>query len=202
MSFADGRAVWALSPKEFASEVTLLAQDRPTPSGSPTLVIVLTDPWNTGKVLTWLSGSTWGRSATSGRSRSSWPSSVRRCGSCTGAWTLSSSTTPPRLLGVPLERTRLLLLGMAAVLVATSVTAFGVVVFVGLVAPHVARALVGGRHALVLPVAAGLGRCWSASPTPSAAPSSRRPRSPRAWSPRSSAPPTSSGCWRSRKVMA
>ena len=41
-------------------------------------------------------------------------------------------------------------------LVATSVTAVGVV-FVGLVAPHVARGLVGGRHALVLQVAAGLG---------------------------------------------
>ena len=58
---------------------------------------------------------------------------------------------------MPLERTRLLLLGMAALLVATSVTAVGIVVFVGLVAPHVARALGGGRHALVLPVAAGLG---------------------------------------------
>jgi iron complex transport system permease protein len=32
-----------------------------------------------------------------------------------------------------------------------------VIGFVGLVAPHVARALVGGRHARVLPVAALLG---------------------------------------------
>ncbi len=31
--FADGRSVWALSPKEFAREVTLLTQDRPIPLG-------------------------------------------------------------------------------------------------------------------------------------------------------------------------
>ena len=48
-------------------------------------------------------------------------------------------------------------LGVSAVLVATSVTAVGVVGFVGLVAPHLARALVGGRHGPVLWVAAGIG---------------------------------------------
>ena len=124
-----------------------------------TLVIVLTDPWNTGKVLTWLSGSTWGRTL-----EHVWPVAVALAVIGPAMWLLHRrldlvviDDDTPRLLGVPLERTRLLLLGMAAVLVATSVTAVGVVVFVGLVAPHVARALVGGRHALVLPVAAGLG---------------------------------------------
>ena len=33
LRFADGRQVWALSPKAFAREVTLLTQDRPTPLG-------------------------------------------------------------------------------------------------------------------------------------------------------------------------
>jgi ABC-type Fe3+-siderophore transport system permease subunit len=37
------------------------------------------------------------------------------------------------------------------------VSAIGVVIFVGLVAPHMARALVGGAHSRVLPVAALLG---------------------------------------------
>jgi iron complex transport system permease protein len=124
-----------------------------------TLVIVLTDPWNTGKVLTWLSGSTWGRTL-----EHVWPVAVALVVIGPAMWLLHRGLDlvvidddTPRLLGVPLERSRLLLLGMAAVLVATSVTAVGVVVFVGLVAPHVARALVGGRHALVLLVAAGLG---------------------------------------------
>ncbi|MGW1453328.1 iron chelate uptake ABC transporter family permease subunit, partial [Micromonospora sp. NPDC002411] len=39
----------------------------------------------------------------------------------------------------------------------TAVSAVGVIGFVGLVAPHAARALVGGRHSRVLPVAALLG---------------------------------------------
>jgi iron complex transport system permease protein len=58
---------------------------------------------------------------------------------------------------VRLEPTRLAALAGAAVLTATAVCAVGVVGFVGLVAPHAARALVGGRHSRVLPVAALLG---------------------------------------------
>jgi len=45
----------------------------------------------------------------------------------------------------------------AAVLAATSVAAVGVVGFLGLVAPHAARALVGGRHARVIQVSVLLG---------------------------------------------
>ena len=56
-----------------------------------------------------------------------------------------------------LERTRRITLGLAAVLGALSVAAVGIVGFVGRVAPHLARALVGGRHARTLPVAVLLG---------------------------------------------
>lgn len=63
----------------------------------------------------------------------------------------------PRIVGVSLERTRLLVLLLAALLAAMSVAAVGVVGFVGLVAPHLARALVGGRHRQALPVAVLLG---------------------------------------------
>jgi ABC-type Fe3+-siderophore transport system permease subunit len=63
----------------------------------------------------------------------------------------------PRVLGVRLERTRLLSLLAAAVLAAAAVSAIGVVIFVGLVAPHMARALVGSAHSRVLPVSALLG---------------------------------------------
>src|SRR5690606_19874532 len=59
----------------------------------------------------------------------------------------------PRLLGVRLERSRLLVLAVPAGLAATRVTAVGCVGFVGLVAPNAARSRVGGRHAVVLPVA-------------------------------------------------
>ena len=67
---------------------------------------------------------------------------------------LSLDDDIPRILGVRLERTRLIALGGAALLTAAAVSAIGVVGFVGLVAPHAARALVGGRHCAV---AAGRG---------------------------------------------
>jgi iron complex transport system permease protein len=63
----------------------------------------------------------------------------------------------PRLVGVRLETVRLVVLVTAALLAATSVAAVGVVGFVGLVAPHLARALVGGRHARSVPVAVLVG---------------------------------------------
>ena len=59
----------------------------------------------------------------------------------------------PRLIGVSLERERLLVLLTAAVLTAMAVSAVGVVGFVGLSAPHIARALVGARSLRVVPVA-------------------------------------------------
>src|SRR5699024_5666344 len=63
----------------------------------------------------------------------------------------------PRLVGVAREPIRLGVLITAAVLAAVSVPAVGVVGFIGLVAPHAARALVGARHRRVVPVAMLLG---------------------------------------------
>ncbi len=48
-------------------------------------------------------------------------------------------------LGVPVERRKLLIVGVAALLVAASVTIGGLVGFVGLVAPHACRLLLGPR---------------------------------------------------------
>ena len=123
------------------------------------MIIISTDPWNTGKALTWLSGSTYGRTA----------------GQVVPVLVALAIAVPllayarrdldllaldedtPRVLGVRLERTRMVALVSAALLTSTAVSAVGVVGFVGLVAPHAARALVGGRHVRVLPVAALLG---------------------------------------------
>ncbi|MEV6410077.1 iron ABC transporter permease [Kribbella sp. NPDC051718] len=124
-----------------------------------TFVIVYTDPWNLSLAMTWLSGSTYGRTL---------PQVIpvalallvltpvmvlaRR-----ELDLLSLDEDIPRILGVRLERTRLVALVGAALMTAAAVSAIGVVGFVGLVAPHAARALVGGRHARLLPVAALLG---------------------------------------------
>jgi ABC-type Fe3+-siderophore transport system permease subunit len=124
-----------------------------------TLIILASDPWNTPKAMTWLSGTTYGRTAD-------------RLVPLVVALVvvlplivahrkevdlLALDDDTPRVLGVRLERTRLLLLGAAAVLTAAAVAVVGVIGFVGLVAPHIARGLVGSRHTRVLPVSILLG---------------------------------------------
>jgi iron complex transport system permease protein len=60
-------------------------------------------------------------------------------------------------LGLPLERERLLLLAAAVALAGACVSVSGGIGFVGLIAPHLARRLVGPRHQIMLPVAALIG---------------------------------------------
>lgn len=60
-------------------------------------------------------------------------------------------------LGEPVERTRRIVLLLAVALAAASVAVAGTVGFVGLIAPHIARSLVGGRHTSLLPSAAAVG---------------------------------------------
>jgi iron complex transport system permease protein len=124
-----------------------------------TVMVVFTDPWNEAKALTWLAGSTYGRT---------FPQVIPvavvllvavacfvRARDELDLLALDDDT--PRVLGVGLGGARLALLTAAAVLTATAVSAIGLLSFVGLVAPHAARALVGSRHVRVLPVAALLG---------------------------------------------
>lgn len=60
-------------------------------------------------------------------------------------------------LGVAVPRTRIVVT-MAAVLSSAAIVSFtGVIGFVGLVAPHIARLLIGGDHRALLPFAAVLG---------------------------------------------
>ncbi|TDC92970.1 iron ABC transporter permease [Nonomuraea deserti] len=123
------------------------------------LIIVKADPWNTALALTWLSGSTYGRVPAQlvpvvlalllAVPLLAW---LRR-----DLDLLSLDEDSPRILGVPLEPVRLAALAGAVLLTSTAVSAVGVVAFVGLVAPHAARAMVGARHSRVLPVAALLG---------------------------------------------
>ncbi|MFI1753930.1 siderophore ABC transporter permease CdtC [Streptomyces sp. NPDC020571] len=123
------------------------------------LLIVLTDPFNATKALTWLSGSTYGRTM---------PDVVpvalalvvgigvavaRR----TELDLISLDEDTPRLLGLRLAPGRLGFLVLSVVLSATAVACAGTIGFVGLVAPHAARALVGRRHVRVVPVAVLLG---------------------------------------------
>lgn len=60
-------------------------------------------------------------------------------------------------LGEPVERTRLVTLLLAVSLASAAVAVAGAIGFVGLVAPHIARRLVGGQHLRFLPVSALVG---------------------------------------------
>ena len=103
-----------------------------------TLIVVVTDPLSTTLVLTWLSGFTYGRSLAQ-----SLPVAItllvltpvvmvarRRLD------LIALDDDSPRVLGVPLTRTRLAMLTATALLTAAAVSAAVVVGFVGLVAPH------------------------------------------------------------------
>ena len=128
-------------------------------SAVTTFLLLRADPWNTPRILTWLSGTTYGRT---------FPDvlpvavglviavpvlfSMRR-----QLDLMAIDEDTPRILGVRVEGTRFALLTIAAVLAALSVVAIGAVGFVGLVAPHLARATVGARHGRLLPVSMVLG---------------------------------------------
>lgn len=61
---------------------------------------------------------------------------------------------PARHLGVPVERLRITMLAVVALLTAAAVAVSGVVLFVGLVIPHLVRAITGPGHRLLLPASA------------------------------------------------
>ncbi|MBH5320108.1 iron ABC transporter permease [Paenibacillus sp. GSMTC-2017] len=60
-------------------------------------------------------------------------------------------------LGSRLQRQRMLLIGVAAALAGSAISFVGGIGFIGLMAPHLARRLVGSSHALLLPCAALVG---------------------------------------------
>jgi iron complex transport system permease protein len=70
---------------------------------------------------------------------------------------LTLGDDPAGLLGVDVHRTTLLLGAAATLLAAAAVAVSGLIGFVGLVVPHLARRLVGPGHRALLPAAALLG---------------------------------------------
>lgn len=60
-------------------------------------------------------------------------------------------------LGVDVKKTRIVLIVVSSVLTGTLVSVSGIVGFIGLVIPHVARMLVGSNHLRTIPIAALIG---------------------------------------------
>ncbi|MBQ0826022.1 iron ABC transporter permease [Streptomyces tagetis] len=128
-------------------------------SSVTTFLLLRADPYNTPRIFTWLSGTTYGRTLSDVV-----PVAVALAVALPVLLALRGrldllavDEDTPRIVGVRVERTRFAALAIAAVLAALSVIAVGVVGFVGLVAPHLARSLVGARHGRAIPVAMLLG---------------------------------------------
>ncbi|GAB6898848.1 iron ABC transporter permease [Kineosporia succinea] len=128
-------------------------------TGLSTFLLLRADPYDTPRILTWLSGTTYGRTA---------PDVLPVLAVLLVATPLvfgmrrqldllAIDEDTPQIFGVRREHARLVLLTTAAAVAAVSVIAVGVVGFVGLVAPHLARALVGVRHGRIVPVAMLIG---------------------------------------------
>ena len=64
---------------------------------------------------------------------------------------LALGESAARHLGVDVEKLRLIAIVIVAVLVSSGVAFTGIILFVGLVVPHVMRMLVGPGHRLLLP---------------------------------------------------
>lgn len=122
-------------------------------------VIVLRTDMRLAQALVWLSGSTYAQNWSDVWGLGGWALVL-----VPAAWLTARHLDLLGLgddtalgLGLPVERSRLLQLGLAVMLAAAAVSTVGTVAFVGLVAPHAARLLVGGRHRHLLPVAVLLG---------------------------------------------
>lgn len=124
-----------------------------------TLMIVGTEPWNQTRAITWLGGSTFG---------ATWVqqapmvvglvvAAVMLAGTRRDLDLLQLDDETPQVLGISVGPTRLAVLSVAVLLTAAATASVGVIAFVGLVAPHAARILIGRQHHWMLPLSALLG---------------------------------------------
>ncbi|NHN56602.1 iron ABC transporter permease [Calidifontibacter sp. DB0510] len=124
-----------------------------------TFLIARTDPSDQSRALTWLGGSTYGASLAGALV----VGVIAVAGLAAGVWAhhrldlIQLDADTPALLGVSTMRVRAGAIVVSVVLVAAATSVVGVVGFVGLVAPHLARVLLGARHRGLLVLAALLG---------------------------------------------
>nr|WP_052745456.1 iron ABC transporter permease [Allosalinactinospora lopnorensis] len=145
-------------------------------------MLVVGAQMNLSAALTWLSGSTYARDFTAlGWLAAPAAAAVLLVCLSRSVDLLAFGDDLPRALGLSLGRARVLVLGCSAVLASGTAAAVGTVGFVGLVAPHLARRIVGGATARLVPMAALLGAVLVVSADAWAGPCSLRWRSRSAW---------------------
>jgi ABC-type Fe3+-siderophore transport system permease subunit len=121
--------------------------------------LIVRHPSDINAALLWLSGSLWNRSWSNVYSLLPWIAVLLPI-----VWANFAKLNVFQLgdemtaaLGVRIGRQRFWLLLLAVALAGISVSAVGAIGFIGLIAPHIARSLVGGRHQWLIPLAALIG---------------------------------------------
>ncbi|MDO4777119.1 MAG: iron chelate uptake ABC transporter family permease subunit [Cardiobacteriaceae bacterium] len=117
--------------------------------------LMLTSPLEINTAVLWLTGSLWGRSWTFVQVAIPLlilliPLAIFHSKTFD---LLTLGDAKAATLGVNVPRERLFLLALAVLLAAVAVAVAGPIAFLGLVAPHLARKIIGGRHLYLLPAA-------------------------------------------------
>jgi iron complex transport system permease protein len=73
---------------------------------------------------------------------------------------LSMGDEEARALGIPVEWVRMLLIFLATVMSALTVVLAGMIGWVGLIIPHIARMLIGPNNKILIPAAALIGAIY------------------------------------------
>ncbi|VTX79890.1 Fe(3+) dicitrate ABC transporter permease subunit FecD [uncultured Aggregatibacter sp.] len=114
--------------------------------------LMLTNPVEINTAMLWLTGSLWGRSWAYVNVVLPWLLVLLPLPFifCRDLDTLGLGENKAATLGVSVNKTQILVLVLAVALSTTAVAICGPIAFLGLVAPHLARKLVGGRHRTLL----------------------------------------------------
>lgn len=121
--------------------------------------LMLTNPVEINTAMLWLTGSLWGRSWSYLNVVLPWLVVLLPLPFifCRDLDTLGLGENKASTLGVTVNKVQISVLVLAVALSTTAVAICGPIAFLGLVAPHLARRLVGGRHRSLLPAALIIG---------------------------------------------
>ena len=121
--------------------------------------LILTNPVEINTAMLWLTGSLWGRSWSYLNVVLPWLVVLLPLPFifCRDLDTLGLGENKASTLGVTVNKVQISVLVLAVALSTTAVAICGPIAFLGLVAPHLARRLVGGRHRTLLPAALIIG---------------------------------------------
>ncbi len=124
-----------------------------------TLMLVFGNINQVQQAYVWLTGSVYGRNWEHVYALAAWLAVLLPLAFLSARWlnTLNLGDEMAQGLGLQVERQRLILLIVSVALAAGAVAVSGTIGFVGLVAPHVTRRLVGASHEGLLPVSALFG---------------------------------------------